>query len=132
MILNKNVSWKIAIPLGIVIQLIARGLGIRQGNFLIDILELSGELMVILGVVDLIVFIIKKIRNKKNGPRISFENTNKAQKIILSISFIIALPIILIGSIFIIDDGGWLPMIIGLAILALVTLVFCKLWADKK
>ncbi len=61
-----------------------------------------------------------------------FENSNKIQKVILSISFIISLPVILIGSIFIIEDSNWTGTIIALIIIATTTLFFYKLWADKK
>jgi len=61
-----------------------------------------------------------------------FENSNNIQKVILSISFIIALPIIFIGFAFITDGGGWLPVIIALAILIGVTSIFYKLRASNK
>lgn len=61
-----------------------------------------------------------------------FENSNKIQKVILSISFIIALPIIFIGFVSIVENGNWMVPIIALAILAGITYVFYKLWASNK
>ncbi len=60
-----------------------------------------------------------------------FENSNKIQKVILSISFIISLPVIFIGWIFL-ANSDWIGTLITLLILIITPSFFYKLWADKE
>ncbi len=61
-----------------------------------------------------------------------FENSNKIQKVILSISFVVFLFIILIGWFLIGEDSGLMGTFVALMVLAITTIFFYRLWAAKK
>lgn len=53
--LNKSISWKIALPIGIVLAVIGHG----------GVIGLVGDIMVIFGIVDLITVTIKRRKGAK-------------------------------------------------------------------